>query len=95
MTALGDRLRQLRTTSGYSVRDLADRLGKTGGYISRIEVRGEIPSPELLCAIADIFKVAPEGLLQLAKADQIVKTERDIDAKHASTLSLYRKTTKR
>lgn len=91
MTALSERLRQLREDHGYKVREFAELIEKTPGYVSRIEGRGEIPSAELLCTIAEVYKIAPEGLLQLAKESQLERTERDIDAKYASVLALYRK----
>lgn len=79
---------------GDTVRQFADRIGKTPGYVSRMEVRGEIPSPELLCEIAEIHKVRPEELLQLAKQSQLEKVEKLIDGKQASALSLHRKENK-
>ena len=91
MRVLGQRLRQLRLEQGSTVRELAEHIGKTAGYISRIEIRGEIPSPELLCTFAEIFSIDPEELLALAKQGQLERTERDIEARQASALSMYRK----
>jgi transcriptional regulator with XRE-family HTH domain len=91
MNALSKRLLQLRNKAGFSVRDLAKEIDKTPGYISRIEGRGEIPSAELICELASIYKVAPEELLELAKASQLNRTQEDIEAKHQSVLALYRK----
>lgn len=91
MNALSERLRQLREDHGYKVRDFADLIGKTPGYISRIEGRGEVPSPELLCKIAEVYQLDPEELFELAKQSQLERTERDIDARYASALALYRK----
>jgi transcriptional regulator with XRE-family HTH domain len=91
MNALSQRLRELRQRHGYSVRKLADLLDRTPGYVSRIEGRGEIPSPELLCRIAEVYRVDPKELLELAKRSQLEQTEKNIDEKQASALTLYRK----
>jgi len=89
---LAERLRELRKSAGLTVRELADRIGiSSPGYVSRMETRGEIPSAELLCAIANEYHVDPEELLELAKRAQLERAERDITERHASVLSLYRK----
>jgi len=91
MDTLGQRLRELREQRGLTVRQFADRIKKTPGYVSRIEARGEIPSPELLCAIADVYGITPEELLDLAKQCYLERAEREVDAKNLSALALYRK----
>ncbi len=91
MDNLGRRLRELREQRGATVRQFADRIKKTPGYVSRIEARGEIPSSELLCEIAGVYGVPPEELLDLAKQCYLDRMERDVDAKNLSALALYRK----
>jgi transcriptional regulator with XRE-family HTH domain len=91
MNQLGKRLRKLREDREFTVRQFADLINKTAGYISRIEARGEIPSPELLCVIADVYRIAPEELLELAKQCYLERTKREMDAKNSSALTLYRK----
>jgi transcriptional regulator with XRE-family HTH domain len=91
MTALSNTLRELRERHGFKVREFAGLIGKTAGYVSRIEGRGEIPSPELLCKIAEVYELDPTELLQLAKTSQLERAEREIDTRHASALALYRK----
>lgn len=91
MNTLSQRLRDLREAHEFTVREFAARIGKSPGYVSRVEGRGEIPSAELLCVIADVYGIEPDELLGLAKQSQLERTERDIDAKHASILALYRK----
>jgi transcriptional regulator with XRE-family HTH domain len=91
MDNLGRRLRELREQRRLTVRQFADQIKKTPGYVSRIEARGEIPSPELLCAIASVYGVAPEELLDLAKQCYLDRTEREVDEKNLSALALYRK----
>lgn len=91
MNSLGKRLRELRKGRGYTVREFAHLLNKSPGYVSRIEARGEIPSPELLCAIAEIYEIQPDALLELAKQMQLKRVEQDIAQRHSDALSLFRK----
>jgi transcriptional regulator with XRE-family HTH domain len=88
---LGDYLRELRQKLGYSVRQFASRLAVSPGYVSRIETRGEIPSPDLLLKIAELLKVDPDEVLRLAKESQLAQAEKQIDERHASALALFRK----
>lgn len=90
MNELGNHLRQLRKVKSLTVREFAVAIGKSAGYISRIEVRREVPSPELLCVIAAFFDVDPEPLMEMAKETQLQRVVEDIDAKHEEALSLYR-----
>lgn len=91
MTILGDRLRQLRSSQNLTVREFADRIGKSPGYVSRIETRDEVPNAELLCSIAEIYGISPEELLSLAKDSQLTRTSSDLDKKYQAALALYRK----
>lgn len=88
---LGERLKELRIATGLSVRDAASQLSKSPGYISRLEVRDEVPSPELLLAMAQLYGAEFEQLLVLAKKTQLDQAAREIDARQASALNLYRK----
>lgn len=91
MTTLGLRLRELRAQKGLTVRELAELIDKTPGYVSRFETRDEIPSGELLCQLADIYAVAPDELLELAKQAHLKRTAADLDERYQATLALYRK----
>ncbi|HTU24831.1 MAG TPA: helix-turn-helix transcriptional regulator [Pirellulales bacterium] len=94
MHELGARIRELREKRKFTVRDLAEALKKTPGYISRIEARGEIPSPELLCQIAGALGAKPEELLDLAKAGQLKRTVADIERKQHDALAIFRRAKK-
>lgn len=94
VTQLSRKLKELRTKKGLTVREFAKKIGKSPGYVSRIEVRGEVPSPELLCAIASIFRAKPESLLALAKEAQLEQAAKTIDQRQMSALALHRKETK-
>ena len=91
MNAFSERLRTLRVDAGLSVRGLAERIGKTPGYVSRIEARGEIPSPELICELARELGVRPEELLDLAKKSHLEKAAQTIEEKQRTALNLFRK----
>ena len=91
MTRLGQRLRELRTDRGLTVRQLAELIDRSPGYISQIEVRNVIPSAALLCTLADVLETDAEDLLARAKQSQLAETERQIDANHADVLAIFRK----
>ena len=88
---LGKRIRELREKSGQTVREFAALLEKSAGYISRIESRGELPSAELLCRIAELLNGDLEEFMRLAKESQLERVEKEIDEKQASALVLFRK----
>lgn len=91
MGQLGQQIQFLRRKRGLTVRALADAIGKTAGYVSRIESRDEIPSAELICAISDVLRVKPESLLESAKTDLLQRAEEQIERKASEALSLYRR----
>lgn len=95
MTALGQRIRELRLGKKLTVQDLAARIGnKTAGYVSRIEARDEIPSAELLVVIAEVLGAEPEELFTLAKEAQLGRVAEQIEAKQQDALALFRKSKK-
>lgn len=73
------------------MREAARRIDKTAGYLSRVETRGEIPSPELLIAIGEAYGADVEDLLREAKADYLEKVEQEIDSKQERALTVFRK----
>lgn len=91
MGKLGARVRELRQDLGWTLQDVARRVAKTAGYISRIEGRDEMPSAEFVCDLASALKVPPEELLRLAKEDLITRTKNEVAAKHEQALSLFRR----
>ncbi len=91
MSLFGTELKRLRKSKDLTVRGFADAIGKSAGYISRIEGRGEIPSTEFVLIVATYFQVEIELLLTLVKKDQLAKTESEITQKHQTTIQLFRK----
>jgi transcriptional regulator with XRE-family HTH domain len=57
LKALGSRLAKLREQRGMSGSELAERMGISRGYLSRVENGRQVPSIVLLDAIAQIFGV--------------------------------------
>lgn len=94
MTDFGKRLRELRRDRELTVREFAKEIDKSPGYVSRIEARGEIPSPELICQIADFYAVTPEELLELARVGHLHRVEQDLEEKHQEALALFRRSKK-
>jgi transcriptional regulator with XRE-family HTH domain len=91
MGEFGDQIQELRRKRKMTVRALAEALGKTPGYLSRVEVRDEIPAPELILTMSEVLKEKPERLLELAKKDLMRRAEQQIEKKTAAALSLYRR----
>ena len=91
----GQTIRELRRKRGWSVYDLAERIERTAGYISKIEARGEIPSPEMITALADALRTPAEGLFEIAKREKTEQAASLIERKYDEALTLYRKGKKR
>jgi len=56
-------LRLLRTYHHLKQRDLAERLGISGSYLSEIEAGGKEPSIDLLAKYADIFNMPVSSIV--------------------------------
>ena len=91
MGEFGKRIFELRMAKGLTIRSLAELLGKSPGYLSRVETKDEIPAAELICQLADALGTSPEPLLELAKVDLIRRTEQQIEKKSSEALQLYRR----
>jgi nitrogen PTS system EIIA component len=63
----GATLRLLRVDAGLTLRDLAERLGVSNAYLSRVENGHDAaPTPDRLVAIARTFGLPPTMLIELA-----------------------------
>jgi len=73
--SLGERLRRLRKAKGLTLAQLAERVGRSEGYLSRLE-RGQVnPSLSTLKRIADVLgrpvvQLLDDVVLPLARAAQ-------------------------
>lgn len=65
MVAFGTVLKELRTRSGMSQKQLAEKLGVTKSVVSYYEQSERTPSPEMLVKIAGVFHVTTDYLLGL------------------------------
>ncbi len=91
MNEFGRKIKELRNRRDLTVRELAGMLDKSPAYISKIEVRGEIPSPEFICNLADALSVSPRALLDLAKTTTLNQAEHKLSTKFTEALTLFRK----
>jgi transcriptional regulator with XRE-family HTH domain len=87
-----DKIRDLRKAKGWSVYDLAKAIEvKSPAYISKIEARGEIPSPEMISKLADALKANAKELFELAKTDKHQQLTQSVNRKYDAGYALYRK----
>ncbi len=96
------KIKELRIKNGWSVYDLAGKLKneKTGqpmtaGYISKIEARGEIPSPGMIAQLAEVFNFNAEELFEIAKNEKGEQLKQNVVKKYDDALTLYRKSKKK
>lgn len=85
------RIRELRRKRGWSVYELAERIDKTAGYVSKIEARGEIPSPEMICTLANVLGADANDLFKVAKTEKARQAASSIAQRYDEALALYRK----
>lgn len=50
---MNKKLRIARLIKGYNQKELAEKVGVTSKYISRLETTGVYPSPELMMKLAE------------------------------------------
>lgn len=87
----GETIRQLRHKKEWSVSDLATRVAKSTPYVSRIETRGEIPSPSIILKLAEILGIRAERLFDAAKKEKSEELIKVTEKKYDDALALYRK----
>ena len=94
--SFAQRIRELRNKRGWSVYDLAEKIGvKSAGYVSKIEARGEIPSPGMIIKLAQVLSVKPEDLIEIAKAEKSKEVSQAVKRKYDEGLTLYRRSKKK
>jgi chromosome partitioning protein len=86
VTRLAREVKRLRAERGLTVRDLAAKLGKSVAYLAKIEVQGEIPTPEFTCELARVLEVEPAVLLRLAKEARLSSLASEIDRQYSQAL---------
>lgn len=70
MVNFGKRLKALRTKSGYTQKELAQKLGLTKSVISAYENDLRLPSLDILIALSRIFRVTTDYLLGVQKDEK-------------------------
>ncbi len=91
MTDFGLLIKRTREQQGLTVRALAEAIGKSPGYVSRIEVQGEIPSVELVVELATALGGDAERFLECAKNDSMERATNEVETKYQDALALFRK----
>jgi transcriptional regulator with XRE-family HTH domain len=91
MTDFGILIKRTREQQGLTVRALAEAIGKSPGYVSRIEVQGEIPSVELVVELATALGGDAERFLECAKNDSMERATNEVETKYQDALALFRK----
>lgn len=71
MRELGQRVKKLRESRGWSQGELAKRAGVTRSAISTYEQGLRTPSADVLCALAKTFGVPADRLLGLAEGRMV------------------------
>jgi len=89
------KIRELRNKKEWSVYQLAEAINKTPGYVSKIEARGEIPSPEMIVKLAEAFGTSAEELAEIAKAEKSAELVKNVTKKYDDAVVLYRKSRKK
>ena len=69
MWDLGERIKKLRISKGYTQQQLAERMNVTKSLISAYETGLKAPSYSNLISIANIFKVSTDYLLGVKQGD--------------------------
>ena len=93
--SFAQKIKELRKAKGWSVYDLASAIGvKSPGYVSKIEARGEIPSPEMIATLASALDADARELFELAKKDKSQQLAQSINRKYDEVYALYRKSRK-
>jgi transcriptional regulator with XRE-family HTH domain len=65
MERFGEKLRQLRTKSGLTLSQLAQKLGLSAhGYISEMESGKKKPTAEIVLMLSRLFEVSTDELLK-------------------------------
>ncbi len=68
---LGNRIKKLRVSAGYTQQQLAARLNVTKSIISAYETDQRSPSYEVLIGISEIFKVSTDYLLGVSNGSYL------------------------
>ncbi len=90
--SFGELIQRLRREKDWTVREFIKKLGEkiSPAYMTKIEVHGEIPKPDLICKIADVFKYDANELLECAKQHKVKKFSNTLEERYGKAYGLYR-----
>lgn len=88
----GEMVQAYRREKGWTVKEFIVRLGNdvSPAYITKIEVHGETPSPELMCKIAAALDVDIKVLLEAVREEKFEQFRESFDKKYQAGIALYR-----
>ena len=72
---VGERIRRRRQEQNLTLRDLAERIGMTAGYLSRVENQQITPSLDALQTIAAALHVPTFFFLDSAASEPVVRAD--------------------
>ena len=90
---LGHLIQKLRKGKNWTVKEFIEKLGEqqvSPAYMTKVEVYGEIPSPELICKMADVLGGSQKQLLDLAKEHKVFRFEKALEEKYQKAVGMYR-----
>lgn len=85
---ISERLAKLREANGYSMRELADRIGTSANTVMRWERGESSPSQEFCIALAELYGRDPVWLMFGLKKPSKAKSEKPLVDLVASRLEL-------
>ena len=90
--SFADIVQSHRKEKGWTVKEFIEKLGGelSPAYVTKIEVHGEIPSPELICKIAGVFSLKEQELLEAAKEIKVQQFEESLEKRYQKAAGLYR-----
>lgn len=92
----GQWVKEERRNRDWTVKEFITKLAARSGksvspaYVTRIEQYGEIPSPELICAIADVFGADQDQALSCAREQKVRRFDEGLGKKYGEAAGLYR-----
>ena len=89
---LAERLKKLREANGYSLRDLAERIGSSANTIMRWERNESAPSQELVVKLAELYGRDPVWVTFGVKKPSANQNEDKTIEKISSRLELLTQT---
>ncbi len=94
--SFGDLIIEGRRRKEWKVKDFIEAIGRTGvkaptpAFITRVEVHGEIPGPELICAMAEVLGYDPEMMLDKARDRKLRVFDENLEEKYKKAAGEYR-----